>query len=89
MLKRQQRLRESSEETQVSDGGSAAGEVEQKLLVNAAMHAMGSLTEADQQTLLSTYWDTAAAGSGATFRKRRERALRRLRETFRRLYGLD
>jgi RNA polymerase sigma-70 factor, ECF subfamily len=27
--------------------------------------------------------------SGATLRKRRERALKRLRDTFKRLYGID
>lgn len=89
MLKRQQRLKETTDDAQRSDEGSTADEVEQKLLVTAAMHAMGALSEADQQTLVATYWDTAASVGGATFRKRRERALTRLRDTFRRLYGLD
>ena len=53
------------------------------------MHAMGTLSDADQETLVSTYWETAPAGSGATFRKRRERAITRLRDAFRRIYGLD
>ena len=89
LLKRQQRHKESSAEVQLSDGGAATEEVEQRLLVEAAMHAMGTLSEADQQTLVSTYWETASAEKGATFRKRRERALTRLRDTFRRIYGLD
>jgi RNA polymerase sigma-70 factor (ECF subfamily) len=89
MIKRQQRQKESAEPPQLSDGGATADEVEQKLLVSAAMHAMGTLSEADQETLVATYWDTAAAVGGATLRKRRERALTRLRDTFRRLYGLD
>jgi RNA polymerase sigma-70 factor (ECF subfamily) len=63
--------------------------VEQKLLLSAAMNAMGTLSDSDQETLVSTYWDTATSAGGATFRKRRERALTRLRDSFRRLYGLD
>lgn len=89
LLKRQHRRNESPEEPVLSDGGSTAQQVEQKLLVSAAMHAMGTLSEADQETLVSTYWDTAGSVGGATLRKRRERALTRLRDTFRRLYGLD
>ena len=89
LMKRQLRLKESAEEPVRSDEGSTADEVEQKLLVSAAMHAMGGLSEADQETLVSTYWETATTVGGATLRKRRERALTRLRDTFRRLYGLD
>jgi len=89
LLKRQQRHKETAEAPVRSDEGSTALEVEQKLLVSAAMHAMGTLSEADQETLVATYWDTAANVGGATLRKRRERALTRLRDTFRRLYGLD
>ena len=55
-------------------------------LADAALAAMGELSEADQQTLLSTFAEEAP--SGATFRKRRERALARLRKTLRRLYGI-
>ena len=89
LIKRRHRQNETAEEPQLSDGGATAGEVEQKLLVSAAMHAMGTLSQADQETLTATYWDTAASVGGATFRKRRERALTRLRDTFRRLYGID
>ena len=89
LMKKQQRQKVAGEAPELSDGGSTADEVEQKLLVSAAMHAMGELSKADQDTLTATYWETAAAVGGATFRKRRERALTRLRDTFRRLYGLD
>lgn len=58
-------------------------------LVEAALVAMGTLSETDRETLLATFWEEAASVSGATLRKRRERALERLREAFRRLYGLD
>ena len=89
LMKRQLRQKESAEEPQLTDGGSTADQVEQKLLISAAMNAMGTLSDSDQETLVSTYWDTAASAGGATFRKRRERALTRLRDSFRRLYGLD
>ena len=62
---------------------------DQRLLISAAMDAMGTLSAADQQTLLETYWDIAGPVTGATQRKRRERALTRLRDAFRRLYGFD
>ncbi len=89
LLKRQHRHKEDEGEPQQSDAGAGADEVEQRLLVEAALHALGALSETDQQTLIATYWDTAAVGQGATFRKRRERALTRLRDSFRRIYGLD
>lgn len=58
-------------------------------LLRAAVVALGELTELDRNTLLSTFWDEDTSVSGPTMRKRRERALVRLRGTFRRLYGLD
>lgn len=89
LQKKQSRLREVAEAPQRSDEGATVHELEQKALLGAALHAMGTLSPADQETLTSTYWDTAAEVGGATFRKRRERALARLRDSFRRLYGLD
>ena len=59
-------------------------------LIRAAVHALGELSVTDREALVATFWDEAATSvSGATFRKRRERALQRLRSAFRRLYGLD
>lgn len=89
LQRKKHRLRETDTTPVVSDDGATAEELEQRELLGAAMHALGTLSENDQQTLTSTYWDTAAAASGATLRKRRERALTRLRDSFRRLYGLD
>ena len=67
--------------------------VERELIVRdltrAALTAMAELPEADRETLLATFLDEATTVSPATFRKRRERALDRLRASFRRLYGLD
>lgn len=90
LLKRRERLKETAQEAPPSaDGNPSSEAVEQKLLLAAALHAMGALSSADQETLISTYWETAAPVSGATLRKRRERALSRLRNSFRRLYGFD
>lgn len=58
-------------------------------LTQAALAALGELSEDDRNTLVATFWDEAASVSGATLRKRRQRALVRLQQTFRRLYGLD
>jgi RNA polymerase sigma-70 factor (ECF subfamily) len=58
-------------------------------LTRAALTAMSELSETDRETLIATFWDEAASISGATLRKRRERALDRLRSAFKRLYGLD
>lgn len=61
----------------------------QRELVDAAMSALGALSDLDREALVATFWDEAATASGATLRKRRERALDRLRRTFWRLYGVD
>ncbi len=63
--------------------------VEQDRLVTSVLEAMGELSDDDRETLIATFWDQAASVSGPTLRKRRERALKRLRDSFRRLYGLD
>lgn len=64
-------------------------EVARRELGQAALDAMGELSAEDRETLIATFWEETASVSGATFRKRRERALKRLRDVFRRLYGLD
>jgi len=46
-------------------------------------------SEDDQETLLVTFWEGDTRASGPTLRKRRERALRRLRDILSLLYGLD
>jgi RNA polymerase sigma-70 factor (ECF subfamily) len=68
---------------------SSEDDVVQEDLTRAAIAAMGQLSDADKETLLATFWDEAASVQGPTLRKRRERALERLRSTFRRIYGLD
>lgn len=61
----------------------------ERQLIQRAVQAMGELSPMDQETLVATFFDEAATASGATLRKRRERALTRLRDAFKRLYGLD
>lgn len=89
LLKRRSRRRETDAPVVVSDDGAAVAEQEQRELLAAAREALGTLSPADQETLIATYWETASGVSGATLRKRRERALTRLRDAFRRMYGFD
>jgi RNA polymerase sigma-70 factor (ECF subfamily) len=58
-------------------------------LEDAAREVLGTLSEADRATLSATVLDEGPpdATSGATFRKRRERAFARLREAWRRIDG--
>lgn len=58
-------------------------------MVDAAREAFGALGEADKDTLLAAFSADADArlAGGATFRKRKERALDRLRDLLRKLHG--
>jgi RNA polymerase sigma-70 factor (ECF subfamily) len=98
LLRKRQRRRELPER----DAPEPAVDPEQRFvqqdLSRAALEALGSLSEADRETLIATFWAEAgsapdgapdSAPAAATVRKRRQRALARLRDTFRRLYGLD
>jgi len=90
IARKRHRRREASKDTAADpsfDG--AEDELVQRDLTRAALEALGQLSESDRETLVATFWDEAASVSGATLRKRRERALDRLRGAFRRLYGLD
>ena len=89
LMKKRSRLRESAEVPSFSDEGSGADDQVQRVLLTSAVAALGTLSPVDQETLTATYWETAVEAAGATVRKRRERALHRLRNAFRRLYGLD
>jgi RNA polymerase sigma-70 factor (ECF subfamily) len=62
--------------------------ISREQLVAAARQVLGTLSESDQQTLVASFNDeNPTSVAGATFRKRRERALTRLREAWRRVYG--
>jgi RNA polymerase sigma-70 factor (ECF subfamily) len=90
ILRKRSRRRETTEATEheVATTDSDA-EFVQRDLVAAALTALGELSETDREALVSTFWDEAASVPGATLRKRRQRALERLRSSFKRLYGLD
>lgn len=90
LSRRRQRRREQPEsEAEAQTETEAEEEHIRRDLVRAAVDAMGTLSPVDRETLLSTFSEEASQVSGATFRKRRERALARLRQAFRSLYGLD
>jgi RNA polymerase sigma-70 factor, ECF subfamily len=57
-------------------------------LHKAASAALGELSDADRAALIAAYWEESRSGAGAA-RKRRQRALERIRVAFRRLYGSD
>lgn len=84
------RRREVGEE-EAGSGGTADAEESfiSRDLVKAALAALGELSPTDREALIATYWDETASVTGPTLRKRRERALDRLRTLFRRVYGLD
>jgi RNA polymerase sigma-70 factor, ECF subfamily len=90
MKRRRSRRREVSDEVAIETKSEhAEDEVVRRSLIEAAIAAIGELSRTDRETLMATFADEAGSASGATFRKRRERALAHLRAAFRRLYGLD
>lgn len=92
--RRTQRRRECGLDDANGDPADGAASAEDRL-VHAAMlaeaeHALSFLSEADRQTLAWAFSEARPHErpvSGATFRKRRQRALGRLREVWRSLYG--
>lgn len=71
-----------------SEPGGADRAMLQRELEEAALSALGELSESDRTALVAAYWDEAPAGD-PTSRKRRQRAVERLRLAFRRLYGAE
>jgi RNA polymerase sigma-70 factor (ECF subfamily) len=83
------RRRETAEELVKEPMTSGAeDEIAQRDLTQAALEALGHLSDADKETLVATFWEESGSTHGATFRKRRERAIHRLRDAFRRIYGI-
>ena len=59
----------------------------ERQIVEAAQQVLGQLSVQDQETLLATFHEeNPNEVAGATFRKRRERALTRLRAAWSRIY---
>ena len=90
LMRKRSRRRELPEE-QAPEALATGSEEDlaQRQLMGAAIDALGELSAEDREALIATFWEEAASVSGATLRKRRERALKRLRDTFKRLYGLN
>jgi RNA polymerase sigma-70 factor (ECF subfamily) len=64
------------------------GLTSERQIVEAAQEVLGQLSELDQQTLIATFnQESSDEIAGATFRKRRERALVRLRDAWSRIYA--
>jgi RNA polymerase sigma-70 factor (ECF subfamily) len=83
------RRRETPEElVEESSSTGAEDEMARRDLLQAAVDALGHLSESDKETLMATFWEKAGSSGGATFRKRRERAVQRLRDAFKRIYGI-
>jgi RNA polymerase sigma-70 factor (ECF subfamily) len=71
------------------DASDPESELVRRDLVRRALDAMNELSDGDRATLAATFFDEPTEVAGATLRKRRERAIDRLRAAMRRLYGLD
>ena len=89
LARKRTRRRELPEDDAPELGTDSENELTRRELVAAGIAALGELSAEDREVLVATFWEEAASVTGATLRKRRERALKRLRDTFKRLYGLD
>ena len=58
-----------------------------RALIDALGLAMLELSERDQRTLTQAFFDAADDAHGVTFRKRKQRAIERLRIAWRKVYG--
>jgi len=89
---RKRHVRSRSTSIDADEQASAADDPERSAadheLVEAAQAVLGSLAEDDRATLAATLAEETPAGvSGPAFRKRRERAMARLKEAWRRIHG--
>jgi RNA polymerase sigma-70 factor (ECF subfamily) len=86
--RRAQRRREvGTEELGGMPGGTVADEeFIRRELTAAAMDVLQGLSDADRATLVDAFWVEAQDAASPALRKRRQRALDRLRVAFRRLY---
>lgn len=93
ILRKRGRRREAPETLAPELGGSETRDTEQEIatrqLLTLALAAIEQLSDVDRGVLEATFMDEAARLTGATVRKRRERAIVRLRAAFGRLYGID
>ena len=88
--KRQLRSRSTALDTdeQISPAADPERATADQELIEAAQEVLGSLSPDDRATVAATLAEEAPSGvSGAAFRKRRERAMARLKEGWRRIHG--
>jgi RNA polymerase sigma-70 factor (ECF subfamily) len=88
--RRRSRRREVSDDAapELAAGGGDE-ELARRELVRVVVEAMGELSDTDREALVATFLEESASVSGATLRKRRERALSRLKLSLKRLYGFE
>ncbi len=87
---KRRRLRENLTDEpleRVTDQPTPEDATAEKELAAAAESALGTLSQADQASLRDAFWAVVPKGDPAA-RKRKERALHRVREALRRLYGI-
>jgi RNA polymerase sigma factor (sigma-70 family) len=81
---RRRRARIADVDAEPIDNATPEHEAMRRELENALADVLGTLSPNDRETLAAVLDDR---GEGPTFRKRKERALTRLREAWRKLYG--
>jgi RNA polymerase sigma factor (sigma-70 family) len=89
---RKRHLRSKSKSIEPDDQVSPTADPEQTALehelIETAREVLGTLSDDDRATLAATFDEERPSGvSAATFRKRRERAMSRLKEAWRRIHG--
>ena len=87
---KRRRMRENLTEEamdRASEDRSPEETIAERELTSAAQIALGTLSETDQRVLREAFWGTAPKHDPAA-RKRKERALERIRHAMRRLYGV-
>lgn len=91
LLRRRTRRREVAESAASAElaGADPEQQLAEEQLATAVRATLGRLSELDRETLIATFWELEPPVSGMTLRKRRERALQRIRRLWKRLYGLD
>lgn len=88
LRRRSLRRREVSDDQlpQVEVEGRADDELIRRELETAAVAVLQELSPSDRAALVSAFWEEARSAASPAARKRRQRALERLRAAFRRLY---
>jgi RNA polymerase sigma-70 factor, ECF subfamily len=89
LQKQRSRRREVGQQALQNLPETSTNDIAANELTRCATVALGQLNDQDRDALLATFWDRESNVAGATLRKRRERALQRLRHIWRSLYGTE